>query len=136
MPLPKELNDTICQRLPQITFLFANSCWYYYCQCQHSTGKNPLCHNDPYSVSSGNLNCPRRMLPLGTTFSRRQKCCALWELCKMKKLWIFYVQPHMCSRGDGWLGRCLRRLERNSEINIERKDSTTWATLKLQGTVG
>lgn len=52
----------------------------------------------------------------------------------MKKLWIFYIQSHMCSGGAGWLGRCLSRLERNSEINIKRKDSTTWTILKLQGT--
>lgn len=132
VPLPKELNNTICQRVPQITFLFANSCCYYYCQCQQNTGKNTLCHNDHYSEPSGNLNCPRRTLPLGTTFSRRQKWCALWELCKMKKFWILYIQFHMCSGGDGWLGRCLSRLQRNSEINIKRKDSTTWTILKLQ----
>lgn len=132
VPLPKELNNTICQRVPQITFLFANSCCYYYCQCQHNTGKNTLCHNDHYSEPSGNLNCPRRTLPLGTTFSRRQKWCALWELCKMKKFWILYIQFHMCSGGDGWLGRCLSRLQRSSEINIKRKDSTTWTILKLQ----
>lgn len=42
----------------------------------------------------------------------------------------------MCSRGAGCRGRCLLRLERNSEINVTKKnDSTTRATLKLQDIV-
>lgn len=51
---PKELNNMIFQRLPQITFLFANSCCCYYYQCQYSLGKNTLCQNNPYPQSSGN----------------------------------------------------------------------------------
>lgn len=133
VPLPKELNNIYardCHKYPSslqiaVATIIANA---------STAEENTLCHNDPYSESSGNLNCPRRTLPLGTTFSRRQKWCVLWELCKMKKLWIFYIQPHMCTGGAGWLGRCLCRVERNSEINIKRKDSSTWTTLKLQGT--
>lgn len=97
----KELNNTLCQRLPQISFLFANSCCYYYCQCQHSRGKYPLSQWSLFRVQ-WKPKLPQEDAAIRDHILKKTKMvCSLGAMQNEKVVDILYTAPYVQWRG--WL---------------------------------